>query len=68
MQNCQELSWSVVPCAKGKAMVSGTVPGWERDGIDPGWLYSAEIGSIRSAESYRPGGWWFLPQWLPDTA
>jgi hypothetical protein len=53
---------------KGKEMMSGTMPGWERDGIDPGWLYSTEIGSIRSAESYRPGGWWFLPQWLPDTA
>ena len=41
-------------------------PGWERDGVDPGWLYSPKIGAIRSARSYRPGGWWFLPAWLPD--
>jgi hypothetical protein len=50
-----------------KDKVSDTVSGWERDGIDPGWLYSAGIGSVRSAQSYRPGGWWFLPAWLPDT-
>jgi len=43
-------------------------PGWERDGLDSGWLHSAGIGSIRSARSYKPGGWWFLPAWLPDTA
>jgi len=43
-------------------------PDWERDGIDSGWFCSQEIGSIRSARSYKPGGWWFLPAWLPDTA
>jgi len=43
-------------------------PGWERDGIDSGWFYSPEIGSIRSARRYKSGGWWFLPAWLPDTA
>ena len=42
--------------------------GWERDGIDPGWIYSSDLGSIRSAQSYKPGGWWFLPAWLPDAA
>jgi len=42
--------------------------GWERDGIDSGWFSSQSIGSIRNAQSYRPGGWWFLPAWLPDTA
>jgi hypothetical protein len=51
-----------------KEKMSSAVSGWERDGIDPGWLHSAEIGSIRSARSYKPGGWWFLPAWLPDTA
>lgn len=51
-----------------KDLASSPTSGWERDGIDPGWIYSAEIGSIRSAQSYRPGGWWFLPAWLPDTA
>jgi hypothetical protein len=40
---------------------------WRRDGIDPGWLTAEGIGSIRSSASYRPGGWWFLPAWLPDT-
>ena len=54
------------PFAKDSA--SRPPSGWERDGIDPGWIYSAEIGSVRSAQSYRPGGWWFLPVWLPDTA
>jgi hypothetical protein len=43
-------------------------PGWERDELDPGWFYSAAIGAVRSARSYKPGGWWFLPAWLPDTA
>ncbi|HTT81817.1 MAG TPA: hypothetical protein VMF86_19300 [Stellaceae bacterium] len=47
---------------------TGTPPGWERDGLDAGWLYSTGIGAIRSARSYKPGGWWFLPAWLPDTA
>lgn len=51
-----------------KDLASGPASGWERDGIDPGWIYSVEIGSIRSAQSYRPGGWWFLPVWLPDVA
>lgn len=41
---------------------------WRQDGIDPGWIYAEGIGSVRSSKSYnRPGGWWFLPAWLPDT-
>jgi len=41
---------------------------WRQDGIDPGWFYADGIGSVRSSKSYnRPGGWWFLPAWLPDT-
>ncbi|NWK94658.1 hypothetical protein DM806_03030 [Sphingobium lactosutens] len=40
---------------------------WERDGVDPGWLIASGIGSVRSSASYRPGGWWFLPDWLPDS-
>jgi hypothetical protein len=40
---------------------------WERDGLDSGWLVAQGIGSVRSGVSYRPGGWWFLPGWLPDT-
>ena len=39
---------------------------WEQDAIDPGWFIADAIGSIRSSASYRPGGWWFLPAWLPD--
>jgi hypothetical protein len=51
-----------------KDEASGPPSGWERDGLDSGWFYSAEIGSIRSGRSYKPNGWWFLPAWLPDTA
>jgi hypothetical protein len=41
---------------------------WRQDGIEAGWYIAEGIGSIRSTASYgRPGGWWFLPQWLPDT-
>ena len=41
---------------------------WSPDGIDPGWFIAEGIGSVRSGASYnRPGGWWFLPAWLPDT-
>jgi hypothetical protein len=41
---------------------------WRQDGIDPGWFYAEGIGSVRSSRSYNmPGGWWFLPAWLPDT-
>ncbi|SPP98004.1 protein of unknown function [Bradyrhizobium vignae] len=41
---------------------------WQQDGIDSGWYIANGIGSVRSAGSYgRPGGWWFLPGWLPDT-
>lgn len=39
---------------------------WRQDGIDSGWLIAEHIGSVRSGRSYRPGGWWFLPAWLPD--
>ena len=39
---------------------------WIADGLDSGWLTAAGIGAIRSPRSYRPGGWWFLPDWLPD--
>ena len=48
-------------------MTSQTVQ-WRQDGIDPGWFVAEGIGSVRSSKSYnRPGGWWFLPEWLPDT-
>lgn len=40
---------------------------WKQDGIDPGWFSAKGIGSIRNSDSYRPGGWWFLAAWLPDT-
>ena len=41
---------------------------WRQDGIDPVWFIAEGIGSVRSSKSYnRPGGWWFLPAWLPDT-
>jgi hypothetical protein len=40
---------------------------WEQDGIDTGWFFAKNIGSVRSSTSYRSGGWWFLPKWLPDT-
>ena len=41
---------------------------WQRDGIDPGLFIAEGVGSIRSTASYgKPGGWWFLPAWLPDT-
>lgn len=39
---------------------------WAQDGCDPGWFTRDGIGAIRSQKSYRPGGWWFLPSWLPD--
>lgn len=39
---------------------------WERDGLDAGWFVANRVGSIRNSASYRPGGWWFLPAWLPD--
>lgn len=38
----------------------------QRDAIDSGWFTAEHIGSIRSSASYRRGGWWFLPAWLPD--
>lgn len=40
---------------------------WEQDGIDSGWFFAKDVGSVRSNVSYRPGGWWFLAKWLPDT-
>jgi len=40
---------------------------WEQDGLDSGWFFAKSVGSVRSSSSYRPGGWWFLPKWLPDT-
>jgi hypothetical protein len=40
---------------------------WSQDGIDPGWFIAEGVGSVRSRGSYRPGGWWFLAAWLPDT-
>ncbi|TAU38904.1 hypothetical protein ELI44_36950 [Rhizobium ruizarguesonis] len=40
---------------------------WEQDGIDSGWFFAKDVGSVRSSSSYPPGGWWFLPKWLPDT-
>ena len=40
---------------------------WEQDGIDSGWFFAKNVGSVRSSTSYRSGGWWFLPKWLPDT-
>jgi hypothetical protein len=40
---------------------------WEQDGIDTGWFFAKNIGSVRSSTSYRSGGWWFLAKWLPDT-
>jgi hypothetical protein len=41
---------------------------WEQDGVDSGWFTAVGVGSVRSSASYyRPGGWWFLPAWLPDT-
>ncbi len=39
---------------------------WEQDGIDSGWFTAEGVGSVRSSSSWRPGGWWFLPIWLPD--
>jgi hypothetical protein len=39
---------------------------WEPACEEPGWYQSKGVGSIRSSNSYRPGGWWFLPVWLPD--
>ena len=41
---------------------------WVRDGTDPGWFIAENIGSVRNSSSYRPGGWWFIPDWLPDSA
>jgi hypothetical protein len=40
---------------------------WKQDGIDSGWHHAENIGSVRSAMSWKPGGWWFLAEWLPDT-
>jgi hypothetical protein len=40
---------------------------WKQDGIDSGWFVADNIGSVRSSTSYKPGGWWFLAAWLPDT-
>lgn len=40
---------------------------WDPDGTDSGWFFAKNVGSVRSSSSYRPGGWWFLPKWLPDT-
>lgn len=41
---------------------------WVADELDSGWLTAVGIGAVRSSRSYRPGGWWFLPEWLPDQA
>ena len=41
---------------------------WVSDGLDSGWLTADGIGAVRSPRSYRPGAWWFLPEWLPDEA
>ncbi len=41
---------------------------WLQDGVDKGWFYAESVGSVRSATSYRAGGCWFLPKWLPDEA
>lgn len=40
---------------------------WQQDGVDPGWFTAEHVGSIRNSKSYLPGGWLFLPSWLPDT-
>lgn len=39
---------------------------WEQDGLDPIWLSADRVGAVRGPRSYRSGGWWFLPSWLPD--
>lgn len=39
---------------------------WERDGVNPGWFIASGIGSVRNRANYRPGGSWFIPDWLPD--
>ncbi|WFR97848.1 hypothetical protein [Rhizobium tumorigenes] len=31
---------------------------WEQDGIDSGWLFAKDVGSVQSNVSYRSGGWW----------
>lgn len=41
---------------------------WKQDSVDPGWFTAEGVGSIRSSKSYRPGGWWFLAAWMPDTS
>lgn len=41
-------------------------PHWVRDGLGLGRFLAEGIGSVRSAVSYRAGGWWFLPDWLPN--
>ncbi len=47
--------------------MTGQAVQWRQGGIDPGWFFAEDIGSVRSSKSYnRPGGWWFLPAWLPD--
>lgn len=41
---------------------------WEKAcSDDNGWFHAPGIGSVRSSNSYRSGGWWFLPDWLPDS-
>jgi len=41
---------------------------WGRDSIDSRWHIAKGIGSVRSSASYgKAGGWWFLPEWLPDS-
>jgi hypothetical protein len=37
---------------------------WEN--VEPGWYYAKGIGSVRNWISYKPGGWWFLSESLPD--
>jgi hypothetical protein len=27
---------------------------WEQDGIDSGWFFAKNVGSVRSSFSYRP--------------
>ena len=38
------------------------------DGMDCGRSSASGVGAERSAKSYRAGGWWFRPDWLPDAS
>jgi len=37
--------------------------GWNRLRL----VLRQECRLCEKQSSYRPGGWWFLPKWLPDT-